>query len=403
MPRRPHIAALAVAAAPLALGAVAVGAGVGAKAVRDHQAGAAFEFHGRGFGHGVGMSQYGARGRAQAGWSAVRILRHYYRGARLRTVPARTIRVLLSPDAPAVHVWSPGAWRAVGPVGGRTVRVPLARGGAYRLVPAGASGVVLERDGRRVRAFSGPVVVRPAARGGHVAWGTTTPRADSRYRGALRVAPADGGRLRVVNAVSLEDYLKGVVPREMSPSWASGAAAALRAQAVAARSYAIASPSIGADFDVYDDTRSQVYAGVDAEDPRTSRAVDATRRTVLTYGGRVITAYFFSTSGGRTEDVQFAWPGSAPRPYLVSVSDTFDRISPHHVWRNPPRFSAARLGELLRVGAPVASVEVLARGASPRVRSVRVTTEDGRSETMSGATVRARLGLLDTWFSVRRA
>ncbi len=399
MSRRPRNIALALAGAPLLLGAVAVG--VSANAAREQQAGPAFVLEGRGFGHGVGMSQYGARGRAQAGWGHPRILRHYYRGVSLTRVPTRTLRVLLSPDAPAVHVTSPARWRAVGRAGGRTVRLALAARGQYRLRPAGASRVVLERDGRRVRVFAGTVQLRPTVAGGQVWWGPSG--ADRRYRGALRVGPASGGRLQVVNAVGLEDYLRGVVPREMSPSWAGDAAAALRAQAIAARSYALATLRTGSDFHVYDDTRSQVYGGVAAEDPRTDRAVAATRRTVLTHGGEVVTAYFFSTSGGRTEDVQMAWPGSTPRPYLVSVPDPFDRISPYHVWSDPPRFSAARLGELLGVGGPVAELEILARGASPRVRSVRVTTTAGRTETISGADVRARLGLRDTWFTVRRA
>lgn len=402
MPRRSHVIALALAGAPLLFGAVAVTVGMSAQAAREQASGPAFVFEGRGFGHGVGMSQYGARGRAQAGWGTPRILAHYYRGATLARVPARTIRVLLAADAPAASITSPGAARAVGRVRGRVVRVPLAATATYRLRPVGARHVLLERDGRRVRLFAGPVRLRPAVAGGQIAWGEREPRADRRYRGTLRVAPAAGRRLQVVNAVALEDYLRGVVPREMSPSWAGDAAAALRAQAVAARSYALATLRTGSDFHVYDDTRSQVYGGVAAEDPRTDRAVAATRRTVLTHGGSVITAYFFSTSGGRTEDVQMAWPGSAARPYLVSVPDPFDRISPYHVWSDPPRFTAARLGELLRVGAPVAGVEILSRGASPRVRSVRVTTTDGREVTMSGADVRARLGLLDTWFTVRR-
>src|SRR5690606_22800552 len=110
----------------------------------------------------------------------------------------------------------------------------------------------------------------------------------------------------------------------------------------------------------------------------------------ITYRGGIITAYFHSTSGGRTEGVQMAWPGSVARPYLVSVPDPQDRISPYHVWSDPPRFSPARLGTLLGVGGPVARVEILARGVSPRVRAVRVTTTAGRSVQMSGADVRAR-------------
>ena len=153
-------------------------------------------------------------------------------------------------------------------------------------------------------------------------------------------------------------------------------------------------------FDLFDDDRSQVYGGVSAEDPRSTRAVVATRGTVLTYDGSVITAYFFSTSGGRTENVQNVFRGSGPRPYLVSVPDPFDRLSPYHVWPDPPTFSAARLGKLLGLDGPVTAVQILRRGASPRVIDARFTTKSGRQSSFSGTSLRSSLGLRDTWFSV---
>jgi stage II sporulation protein D len=143
------------------------------------------------------------------------------------------------------------------------------------------------------------------------------------------------GAFDLVNVVGLDDYLLGVVPREMPASWGDDSLAALVAQAVAARSYALATLKPTANYDLFDDDRSQVYGGVAAEDPRTTRAVQSTRGTVLTYDGAVITAFFFSTSGGRTEDVQNVFR-SGPRPYLVSVPDPYDRISPYHDWPDPP-------------------------------------------------------------------
>jgi stage II sporulation protein D len=123
---------------------------------------------------------------------------------------------------------------------------------------------------------------------------------------------------------------------------------------------------------------------------------------VLTYDGEVITAFFFSTSGGRTEDVQNVFRGSGPKPYLVSVPDPFDRISPYHRWPDPPTFSGARLGRLLGLDGPVTDVAVVRRGTSPRVIEARVTTTSGRRSTFSGATLRSSLGLRDTWFTVTR-
>ena len=156
-----------------------------------------------------------------------------------------------------------------------------------------------------------------------------------------------------------------------------------------------------ATYDVFDDDRSQVYGGVPAEDARTTRAVVQTRNTVLKYRGAVITAFFFSTSGGRTESAANIFGSGAARPYLVSVTDGYDRISPLHTWPDHPTFSAARLGQLLGVGGPVATFTVTRRGDSPRVLTARVTTAGGRATTFTGTSLRTLLGLRDTWFSVR--
>jgi stage II sporulation protein D len=408
LPHRPGVAvptsrpvALAVGAvlAPLALGAIALAGVVSAGATdeRDDEV----VFHGRGFGHGVGMSQYGARGRALAGWGHARILAHYYPGTTLARVPGRTVRVLLADRVPAVALTAERPWRVVGRVGSarRTVRVD--GGEVHRVRPLADGRLLLERgDGRRVAAFRGVIRAEPLARGGSVSWGTARPDRDRRYRGALRVGAAPDG-VRVVNIVAIEDYLRGVVPEEMPPSWGNDAPAALRSQAIAARSYALATLRPGGDFEMYDDTRSQVYGGLAAEDARTSRAVAATRGLVVMSDGAVATTYFHSSSGGRTEAVHHAWPGSAPRSYLVSVPDPFDRIAPRHTWTI--RFGAARAGQLLGLGAPVRAIRIGARGDSPRVMRARVTATSGRTLDLTGAEMRARLGLHDTWFDVRVA
>src|SRR3954449_12137242 len=106
--------------------------------------------------------------------------------------------------------------------------------------------------------------------------------------------------LMAVNTVDLDGYVKGVVPGEVPASWP---AEALKAQAVAARTYAMTTDAGGTTFDQYADTRSQVYRGVAAETPSTDAAVAQTKGQVVTYGGQPVTTYFFSTSGGETEDV----------------------------------------------------------------------------------------------------
>jgi stage II sporulation protein D len=361
---------------------------------------ASFTFVGRGFGHGIGMSQYGARGRALAGWNARRILRAYFTGVRFGTAKRRSVRVLLSSGLQEARFWSPRRWRLLGSrAGGRNV-TPL-RAGATYMLQARADGTLALKRGRSVVAVvAGPVRFQSRAKGGWVAWGPSRPEAARRYRGGIRALPS-GGRFDLVNVVGMEDYLRGVVPREMPAAWGDDAPAALAAQAIAARSYALSTMKPTGAYDVWDDQRSQVYGGVSGEDRRTDRAVRRTRGTVLTYDGDVITAYFFSTSGGRTEDVQNVFSGSGARPYLRSVPDPFDKGSPYHVWADPPTFGARRLGDLLGLGAPVTAVDVVRRGVSPRVVRAEVTTANGRTTTLSGWTMRIRLGLRDTWFSVR--
>jgi SpoIID/LytB domain protein len=387
-----------------ALGALVLAAAWGPTSAPAAPAGetATFTFTGRGWGHGVGLSQYGARGRSLAGWSAARILGHYYPGTALAAAPSRRVRVLLADGRARIAVGGGAPVRVVGTgTSGRRRVARLARGTAYTLRPVAGGRVSLHRGPRRVVVFRGPVRVQPLARSGVVAWGPRRPEADRRYRGELRVLPA-GGRLRLVNVLGLEDYLRGVVPREIPAAWADDAFTAVVAQAVAARSYALATMGRTPTYDVFDDQRSQVYGGVAAEDPRTSRAVARTRATVVTYRGAVITAFFFSTSGGRTESAANVFGPGAARPYLVSVPDRYDRISPLHAWPDRPAFTGQRLARLLGLSAPVTQLAVVRRGASPRVLEARATLADGRTATLSGTTLRSRLGLRDTWFTVTR-
>ncbi len=385
-----------------ALALPAASAPVSAPAAPAATGGATFTFTGRGWGHGVGFSQYGARGRSLAGWSAARILRHYYRGTVLATAPTRRVRVLLSRGRARVAVGGDAPARVIGTAASGRRRVArLAPRSVYtlRVLPGGR--VALARGPRRVVVFRGTVRVRPIARSGAVAWGPARPEADRRYRGELRAVPR-GGRLDLVNVVDLEDYLRGVVPREIPASWAGDAFTAVVAQAVAARSYALATMRSATTYDVFDDDRSQVYGGVAGEDPRTTRAVIRTRATVLKYRGQVITAFFFSTSGGRTESASNIFGAAAARPYLVSVPDGFDRISPLHVWPDRPSFTGARLARLLGLPAPVTDLRVVRRGDSPRVLEARATIAGGRTETFTGTALRSALGLRDTWFRIAR-
>lgn len=257
---------------------------------------------GAGDGHGVGMSQEGALGYAQHGYTYQAILAHYYSDTTLGTAPAGTrVRVLLN---------------------GRVRRIPL------------------------------------------------------------------------------ETYVRGVVGAEMPSSWPL---AALEAQAVASRTYALTDHAGGSRFDVYSDTRSQMYLGRRAQTAQTDAAVAATAGQVVTYAGRPAITYYFASSGGATESVQNAFPGASPQPWLRGVADPFDQ-GPLHRWTLSMSFATAgaRLSGLVR--GSFRGIEVLRRGYSPRILAAYVLGSGGRTE-VSGPELAGRLGLNDTWayFSVRTA
>lgn len=353
-----------------------------------------FTFEGRGFGHGVGMSQYGAYGAALAGLPAERIIAMYYRGTTLATLPVTPVRVLLASGAASAAVRSTGGWTAT--IEGSPLQAPgLPPKAEVRFARTAAGGIVATNAaGGQILRAPGAVRLTPAG-AAFLTFGGV------RYRGSLRLIPGPSG-VAVVNHVELEQYLLGVVPREMPSQWGDRAPAALEAQAIAARSFALATRKTGAAFDMYADERSQVYGGVSAEDPRATRAVAATAGKVVTYAGQIITTFFFSTSGGRTENVENVFHGPA-RPYLASVDDrAYDRLSPHHRWRDPKTFTDAQLARLLGTRRPVLRFVVVARGKSPRVRTIRVVTRSGAVKEMTGSQIRRALGLRDTWFSVRR-
>jgi len=365
-----HILALAVLTAALA-------------AAPAHGA-SKLTIRGAGWGHGVGMSQYGAMGAALQGWRYDRILAHYYTDTALgRLNGARTVRVLLQSSRSASFTGaSAAAGRRLSPR--RTYFAGARTGGRVALVsPRGRTLATV------------PAPLRATGPGGVVLRGRAgNERTNGRYRGALEFRPGALGGINAVNAVSLDDYVQGVVPLESPASWPIEA---LKAQAVAARTYAITTSKGGDGFDHYPDTRSQVYGGVSAEVASTNAATQATAGQLVTHAGVPVPTYFFSTSGGRTEDAENTVISDVPRPWLKSVSDPFDSVSPKHRW-GPIRLSlgsaGARLGGLVR--GRFRGIEVVQRGRSPRIVAAEVIGTGGRVR-VDGATLRARFGLNDTW------
>jgi len=224
-----------------------------------------------------------------------------------------------------------------------------------------------------------------------------TGTALGRVSGQTKVTVMIGGK---VHAIPLEAYVEGVVGAEMPASWPL---AALEAQAVASRTYALTDHAGGARFDVYADTRSQVYLGAKAHTAATNAAVAATAGEVVTYAGQPAITYFFASSGGMTESIQNAFLGAAPEPWLRGVPDPYDQ-GPEHSWTESMSFAtaAARLRGLVKGG--FRGIEVLRRGYSPRILSAYVLGSSGNT-TVSGPQLEERLGMDDTWayFSVRNA
>jgi stage II sporulation protein D len=219
---------------------------------------------------------------------------------------------------------------------------------------------------------------------------------------ALGQAPA-GTVVRVlvgakVEKIPLERYVRGVVAAEMPSSWPLPA---LEAQAVASRTYALTAHAGGSRFDVYADTRSQVYRGAIAETAQTNTAVTATAGQIVTYAGQPAITYFFASSGGETESIGNSFLGSAPEPWLVGVADPYDS-GPAYDWKISISFAtaAARLSGLVK--GTFRGIEVIKRGVSPRIISAAVLGTRGDTN-VSGPALAARLGLQSTWefFSVK--
>jgi stage II sporulation protein D len=228
-----------------------------------------FTIRGAGFGHGIGLSQYGAYGYAAHGVGSRDIVLHYYKGTRLGNMAGRTIRVLLQQGKSSIFI--SGATR----VGNHKLDSTK----SYRLMRGGIDSVELRTArGKRIATMAGVSTVSSSS-GSFVLGGRAlNGLSDGRYRGKLEVRAGTFGGVTAVNALSLDDYIQGVIVGEMPTSWPQQA---LEAQAIAARSYALTTDAGGAIFDQYPDTRSQMYYGMSRETSGTGRDVRQQRRVDL--------------------------------------------------------------------------------------------------------------------------
>jgi stage II sporulation protein D len=323
---------------------------------------------GHGWGHGLGMSQWGAYGYAKHGWAYDRILAHYYVGTTLGPAPLKSVRVQLALKQKAT-VASTAPWSVTDATGTKTPLDP----GQLTLTSK------LMVDKKPVLPPLTFTAKQPLAVDGKP------------FRGKL-VVTASGKRIQVVDVLGLEAYLKGVVPSEMPFDWPPEA---LKAQAVAARSYALANLTKNRDFDLYGDTRDQVYGGVKAEQQASSAAIDATKGQVVLYNGKVADTLFFSTSGGRTASSLEATGVNVP--YLVSVPDPYDSISPVHDW-GPVLYDGTKVATQLKLPGSLSDLTAN-DGPSGRAKSVTAVAGDGVEATVTGAQFRSLLELRSTWFT----
>ena len=305
-------------------------------------------FYGKGFGHGVGMSQYGAQGWATGAagpaLTGEQIVAKYYPGTQLTVVDSATnprgpMRVLLSAPSSSgsascgssyMNTWlanvrSVGGFSVVNEAAGNAVVGVASANVTYQI--AAQNGVVKVYDQSAnppALKYSGPgpVTLVPADASQPI----TVQEKGEFFHGKVQFKNDGGGNLRVVNFVSYDDYVKGVIPKEMPNGWHPEA---YKAQALAARSYGFTSSAPTRDYDVRDDQMDQCYGGATVETSASIAAVAATAGKVITYNGAAIRAYFSSSSGGYTVGVGCWNHGTtcAPNdPWLVPVADPADLL-----------------------------------------------------------------------------
>ncbi|HEX6132144.1 MAG TPA: SpoIID/LytB domain-containing protein [Actinomycetota bacterium] len=392
------------------------------------RAASGFTFYGSGYGHGIGMSQWGALGLARMGWDHERIVTHFYRGTQVRRVddlPAR-IRVGVAQGRRSVRLRAVGGpvrlW--VGAPGTGTSVGPIPAGATWKVNVSKRSYAVRTGGGNLVggRTWGGPARHLYATYDGARVF---VPEADDTWgrgfaygRGHLEFnlyGCAERCSERVIVPLRFEEYLYGL--GEVPSSWLEEA---LRAQAVAARSFAAATIRrqgglrAGCNCHLSDGAGDQVYIGWNKEGgpdgDRWVRAVRDTAGAVVTYGGQVVQAFYAASDGGHSEDVEDVWHGGDPDfavPWLRGVCDPGESTSgnPWTDWE--VTFGADALTSRLRpyTGAigTVTRFASIRRGRSGRIVRA-VVRGTGGSATIRGSSLRSALGLRDTrvWINADR-
>lgn len=210
----------------------------------------------------------------------------------------------------------------------------------------------------------------------------------SEYRGSFLISPKESGdpdnRLRLFNILDIEDYIKGVVPKEIPPSWPKEA---LKAQSIAARNYSNVSMSSSAYL--HDTVQSQVYHGKTGEDSRTNQAISETQGIYMKHNGRLINAFFHSSSGGYTDNSENVWSGTVP--YIRAVNDPYDRTAnnPHNSWTVNLDKNTADAKIFPENHLSLIDLEVTNRSQAGRVQQIKATAYNSSTKQSVTRTIPA--------------
>jgi SpoIID/LytB domain protein len=356
-----------------------------------------FTLTGHGWGHGIGLSQYGALGYAEHGWSYPRILTHYFTGTHI--APATkpfTERVLLLDGVAHVDL----TFGSPAKVGAKGIPAEAVPAGRYRIqlgTTPGRLQLVNRASGKLVlKGLVPPVAATPLATALQLNQPAGIWDANHHWRGSLHVHRS-GNRLMLVDWIPIEKYVAAVVPNEVSASWPKPA---VRTQAVAVRSYAYATRDPGR---VYDATLSdQTYGPIEREAAQGTAAALATKTNVVWFGTTIATTFYSSSSGGRTSSEHASWGTPGPGPgYLKPVADPYDAAAganPNHTWA-PTRYTGKTLARAFGYASPVRSVDQTWDGPSLREQTLVLHTA-AANRKWTGLGAAEHLGLRSNYFRV---
>jgi SpoIID/LytB domain protein len=355
-----------------------------------------FTIKGSGYGHGHGMSQYGAYGAAKKGLGWKQILAFYYPKTTLRSMPTgTTIKVWLTADNDNNLRVRPAAGLKIRDAHGGSYTLPTGKAYTSWRISRSGSGYKLA-----YRTTSGTWKTKATGLDTSTWWVSSSakvlrlvlPNGSTRdYRGSMALVKRGTGG-RTVNKVLLEDYVRAVVPMEMPTSWLPDA---VRAQSVAARSYAVRVRDFSdySGYDICDTPTCQVYGGKSREDMQGDAAVKATAGTIVTYDGKVALTQFASSNGGAM--------AKSNLPYLVAKKDPYDGVITSQAWTRT--ISAASVARVWPSVGTVRSLQVTSRDGSGawggRVQTIKIIGSKA-SVTVAGSTFKYYFSMRSTLYTV---